>query len=136
MKKLFCLIITAILLLSCGCSKAEPAAEETTASPDILTYGIYATTSEENYDTTAPTIQIRGSHKFAINFSRYRESGNYKFEGEQLILEGVSGNVFVFDCVDANTFTYNVAASSETNEGINFANGETFILVKEEGKAS
>ena len=53
MKKLFCLIITAILLLSCGCSKAEPV-EESTASPDLLAYGIYSTTSEENYDTTAP----------------------------------------------------------------------------------
>ena len=73
MKKLFCLIITAILLLYCGCSKAEPV-EESTASPDLLAYGIYSTTSEENYDTTAPTIQVRSSHKFAINYSRDREA--------------------------------------------------------------
>ena len=133
MKKLFCLIITAILLLSCGCSKAEPV-EESTASPDLLAYGIYSTTSEENYDTTAPTIQVRSSHKLAINYSRYREAGDFKFEDNQLIFTASSGNVFVFDCIDEKTFAYNAADSNETNEGLNFANGETFVLVKEETK--
>ena len=73
MKKLFCLIITAILLLSCGCSKAEPV-EESTASPDLLAYGIYSTTSEEYYDTTAPTIQLSHANTAIPKYTQMFES--------------------------------------------------------------